>query len=79
MALTFSCGNGNTYHCLGAGFSMHKGTMSAFKNKEFVSDRISHLLLKRLLMLYCSECACTEDKCDDLKDSFYEEPEHAIP
>jgi hypothetical protein len=39
---------------------------------EFVSDKMSYVMLTRLLVLYhCSEFhASTEDKNDDVKDRF---------
>jgi hypothetical protein len=40
---TFFYGNGNTYHYLGTGISVHKGTISV---AEFVSDRMSYLIIR---------------------------------
>jgi hypothetical protein len=39
---TFLYGNGNADHHLGTGFIVHKGTMSAVRRVEFVSDRMSY-------------------------------------
>jgi hypothetical protein len=45
---------------------------SAIKRAEFVSDRMSYIVLRGR----CSECTCTNlGKSDDSKDSFYEELE----
>jgi hypothetical protein len=53
---------------------------AAVKRVEFVSDRISHIILRG-----CCWCdivlnvhAPTEEKCDDTKDSFYEELERVF-
>jgi hypothetical protein len=66
-------GNGNTTHHLATGFFKHQGIRSAVKRVEFISDRMSHIILRGC-------CCCdiivlkvhipTEDKSDDAKDSF---------
>jgi hypothetical protein len=54
---------------------VHKGIISAVKTVEFVSDRMPYIILRGhwchiiLLNVYTP----TEEKIDDVKDSFYEE------
>jgi hypothetical protein len=56
---------------------VHKRIISAVKRVEFVSDRMSYIILRgrwcHIIVLKVH--APTEDKTDDVKDSFYEELE----
>jgi hydroxypyruvate isomerase len=56
---------------------VHKRILSAVKRVEFVSDRMSYIILRgrwcHIIVLNIH--APTEDKTDDVKDSFYEKLE----
>jgi hypothetical protein len=56
---------------------VHKGIISAVKKVEFVSDRMSYIILRGHWChnIVLNVDAPTEDKTDDVKDSFYEELE----
>jgi hypothetical protein len=59
---------------------VHKRIISAVKRVEFVSDRMSCIILRgrwcHIIVLNLH--APTEDKTDDVKDSFYEELEYVF-
>jgi exonuclease III len=73
---TFFYGKGNEDHQLGAGVFVYKKTTLAGRRVEFVSDRMPYIILRgrwcniNVLNMY----APCEDKIDNVKDSFYEEP-----
>jgi hypothetical protein len=56
---------------------VHKRIISVVKRVEFVSDRMSYIILRGRWchIIVPNVLAPTEDKTDDLKDSFYEEME----
>jgi hypothetical protein len=56
---------------------VHKRIISAVKRIEFVSDRMSYLILRGRWchIIVLNVHAPTEDKTDDVKDSVYEELE----
>ena len=62
------------------GFFVHHRIVSAVKTVEFVSDRVSYIVLRGR---WCNSIvlnvhAPSEDKCDDPKDGFYEELEQVF-
>jgi hypothetical protein len=60
---------------VGGFFFVHKRIISTVKRVELVSDRMSYIILRGhwCHIIILNFHAPTEDKSDDVKDSFYEE------
>ena len=58
-------------------FFIHQTVISAVKKVEFVSDRMSYIVLRGRWcnIIVLNMHAPSEDKSDDSKDNFYEELE----
>ena len=68
---------GNEDHQLGRGFFVRDRTVSAVKRVEFVSDRMSYIVLRGrwCYIFFLNVHAPSEEKINDKKDSFYEKLE----
>ena len=65
---------------MGKGYSVQHRRVSAVKRVEFVSDRVSYMVLRGRWcnIIVLNGHAPSEEKSDDSKDSFYEELEQGF-
>jgi hypothetical protein len=71
-------GEENGDHQLGTGFFVHRKIVSAVRKVDFISDRMSYVILRGCWcnIIVLNVHAPCEDKGDDIKNSFCEELGH---
>ena len=69
----------NDNHQLGTGFFVHRRIVSAVKRVEFVSERLSYIVLRGCWRnIIVNVHAPSEERSEESKDSFYEELEQVF-
>jgi len=76
----FSYGNEHENRQLGTGLFVRHRIVPAVKREEFVSDRVSYIVLRGrwFHVIVLNVHAPSEEKSDDSKDSLYEELEQVL-
>jgi hypothetical protein len=75
----FFYGRGNDSHQLGTRYFVHHTIVSAVKRVEFVSDRVSYIVLRgRWCNIFLNVHAPNEEKSGDSKECFYKEIEQVF-
>jgi hypothetical protein len=77
---TFFYGQGSGDNQLGTGFFIHKRMVSVVRRVEFISGRMSYIILRGCWgnIIVLNVHAPCEDKGDNVKDNFYEELGHVF-